>query len=360
LDLVGDIGVKSVKLPPRSPNLNAHAERFVRTIKESCLERMILFGEESLRTATHNFVAYYHTERNHQGLANRLISPAAGLLGNAGVVQRRPGIHRSRAAPYHRFGSNFYIARIRLFNDSGAFLGSVDYTPDSGAAYPVGVPEPSTLLLLITAILLTAYRLARRTDNTTPAGLVSTSAMVAVSQYVLAARSFAICNLLFAIHAEIVYKCGDCSIGIDRDMESLVYNEIIPCPLPDDAEIVYERGVEREANYIRIEVESGDARGLVFVTRHRTSAADPLRLKVTVERNVVGVHSHGHQHVQVSGQRHDFPCAACRTGDKHRNVDRETGVSHHGGVNRRANEKRDYQKLEFLMLHLLLLQSCAL
>src|SRR5437870_8998964 len=60
---------------------------------------MILFGEESLRTAMHNFVAHYHTERNHQGLANRLISPAAGLLGNAGVVQRRPGIHRSRAAP---------------------------------------------------------------------------------------------------------------------------------------------------------------------------------------------------------------------------------------------------------------------
>src|SRR5437879_10853769 len=89
LDLVGDIGVKSVKLPPRSPNLNAHAERFVRTIKESCLERMILFGEESLRTTMHNFVAHYHTERNHQGLANRLISPEAGHLGNAGVVQRR-------------------------------------------------------------------------------------------------------------------------------------------------------------------------------------------------------------------------------------------------------------------------------
>jgi len=89
LDMVADVGVQSVKLPPRSPNLNAHAERFVRTIKESCLERMILFGEESLRTATHNFVAHYHTERNHQGLANRLISPAAGHLGNAGVVQRR-------------------------------------------------------------------------------------------------------------------------------------------------------------------------------------------------------------------------------------------------------------------------------
>src|SRR5215472_4099443 len=46
-----DAGVKSVKLPPRSPNLNAHAERFVRSIKESCLERLILFGESSLRTA---------------------------------------------------------------------------------------------------------------------------------------------------------------------------------------------------------------------------------------------------------------------------------------------------------------------
>lgn len=89
LDMVADVGVKSVKLPPRSPTLNAHAERFVRTIKESCLERMILFGEESLRAATHNFVAHYHTERNHQGLANRLIRPEAGHLGNAGVIQRR-------------------------------------------------------------------------------------------------------------------------------------------------------------------------------------------------------------------------------------------------------------------------------
>jgi transposase InsO family protein len=87
---LADVGVTSVKPPPRSPNLNAHAERFVRTIKEPCLERMILFGEESLRTAISNFVAYYHTERNHQGLANRLIRPEAGHLENAGAVQRRP------------------------------------------------------------------------------------------------------------------------------------------------------------------------------------------------------------------------------------------------------------------------------
>lgn len=89
LDMLALVGVKSVKLPPRSPNLNAHAERFVRTIKESCLERMILFGEESLRTAIRDFMVHYHAERNHQGLANRLISPETGHLGNCGVVQRR-------------------------------------------------------------------------------------------------------------------------------------------------------------------------------------------------------------------------------------------------------------------------------
>jgi putative transposase len=59
----------------------------VRTIKESCLERMIVLGEDSLRKVIHNFVAHYHTERNHQGLANRLISPQPGHLGKAGVVQ---------------------------------------------------------------------------------------------------------------------------------------------------------------------------------------------------------------------------------------------------------------------------------
>jgi putative transposase len=49
---------------------------------------VILFGEESLRTAIHNFVAHYH-ERNHQGLVNRVISSEAGHLGSRGVVQQR-------------------------------------------------------------------------------------------------------------------------------------------------------------------------------------------------------------------------------------------------------------------------------
>jgi transposase InsO family protein len=67
LETLATAGVQPVKLPPRSPNLNAHAERFVRTIKESCLERMILFGEGSLRKAIQEFVVHYHGERNHQG-----------------------------------------------------------------------------------------------------------------------------------------------------------------------------------------------------------------------------------------------------------------------------------------------------
>jgi len=62
-----------VRRPPRSPDLNAHAERFVRSIKEECLARMIILGEQHLRHAIEEYVAHYHGERNHQGLDNRLI-----------------------------------------------------------------------------------------------------------------------------------------------------------------------------------------------------------------------------------------------------------------------------------------------
>jgi putative transposase len=89
LGTLGTSGVQSVKLSPRSPNLNAHAERFVRTIKESCLERMILFGEGSLRKAIHEFVEHYHRERNHQGLGNRLIMEDEFHADRTGAIQCR-------------------------------------------------------------------------------------------------------------------------------------------------------------------------------------------------------------------------------------------------------------------------------
>ena len=86
---IASVGVQSLQLPPRSPNLNAHAERFVRSIKESCLERVIWFGEGSLRKGIHEFLAHYHSERNHQGLDNRLISPNQSHAGNRGRIRRR-------------------------------------------------------------------------------------------------------------------------------------------------------------------------------------------------------------------------------------------------------------------------------
>jgi putative transposase len=89
LTMLADVGIESVKLPARSPNLNAYAERFVRTIKESCLDQMILFGEDSLRRAVHQFVIHYHEERNHQGLGNRLIMPTSPINTTHGTIKRR-------------------------------------------------------------------------------------------------------------------------------------------------------------------------------------------------------------------------------------------------------------------------------
>ena len=74
-DTLSAAGVETVRLPPCSPNLNAYAERFVRTTKESCLDQLILVGERSLRNVVHEFVEHYHHERNHQGLSNRLLFP---------------------------------------------------------------------------------------------------------------------------------------------------------------------------------------------------------------------------------------------------------------------------------------------
>jgi putative transposase len=66
-------GVRPLMLPPHSPNLNAFAERWVRSVKEECLAKVIPFGEPSLRRALNEFVDHYHGERNHQGKENKLL-----------------------------------------------------------------------------------------------------------------------------------------------------------------------------------------------------------------------------------------------------------------------------------------------
>jgi putative transposase len=71
-------GVNALKLPARSPNLNAFAERWVRSVKQECLSRLILFGEVSLKRALTEFIAHYHSERPHQGKGNVLLFPPAG------------------------------------------------------------------------------------------------------------------------------------------------------------------------------------------------------------------------------------------------------------------------------------------
>ena len=71
--LIRDNGTNVIRLPPRSPNLNAYAERFVRSIKDECLNRMIFIGQASLCRAVAEYMDHYHRERNHQGLENRLI-----------------------------------------------------------------------------------------------------------------------------------------------------------------------------------------------------------------------------------------------------------------------------------------------
>jgi hypothetical protein len=86
---LGAADVQAVRLPPRSPNLNAYAERFARTIKESCLDRVILVGEASLRRAVREFTDHYHHERNHQGLDNRLIAPLVEQPNHEGPIACR-------------------------------------------------------------------------------------------------------------------------------------------------------------------------------------------------------------------------------------------------------------------------------
>ncbi len=69
-----EAGIHVVLIPERAPNANAYAERFVRSIKEECLDRLIPIGERHFRRAVAEYVEHYHGERNHQGLGNRLIA----------------------------------------------------------------------------------------------------------------------------------------------------------------------------------------------------------------------------------------------------------------------------------------------
>jgi transposase InsO family protein len=102
--IIGSGGVEPLRLPPRSPNLNAYAERWVKSVKDECLSKLILFGEASLRRTLREYLVHYHQERNHQGRGNILLFPST--IERAAPVDEPPARCRERLGGllkyYHR------------------------------------------------------------------------------------------------------------------------------------------------------------------------------------------------------------------------------------------------------------------
>ena len=90
-DILRSAAIEPLALPPRSPNLNAHLERWNRSVKEECLSKMIIFGEASLRHVLSNYLLHFHSERNHQGKGNVILFPAkADRIGESSGEIRTP------------------------------------------------------------------------------------------------------------------------------------------------------------------------------------------------------------------------------------------------------------------------------
>ncbi len=83
--LLKSSGIKPVKLPARSPDLNSYAERFVKSVKSECLDYLILSSVEQLEYALNNYRDYYHHERIHQSLG-RIIEPMHDTDDHAEIV----------------------------------------------------------------------------------------------------------------------------------------------------------------------------------------------------------------------------------------------------------------------------------
>jgi transposase InsO family protein len=88
-DILEGEHVEPLRLPPRSPNLNAYIERFFGSLKSECMSRMIFFGENSLRRATLSYLEHYHQERTHQGLKNQIIEPKEEVGRDHGEIECR-------------------------------------------------------------------------------------------------------------------------------------------------------------------------------------------------------------------------------------------------------------------------------
>jgi hypothetical protein len=147
--------VEPLVLPARSPNLNAYAERWVRSVKEECLSKLILFGERSLRRALSEYVEHYHAERNHQGKDNVLLFPRDTDVHREGLVQCRERLGgllryyqaavRGRPPPRPRprqSRSCSQAASIR-FSPASSRASTGPAATSPGSASPATYPSPS-------------------------------------------------------------------------------------------------------------------------------------------------------------------------------------------------------------------------
>ena len=75
IDILKSAGIEHIKSMPMAPNFSPFVERFIRSIKYECLNRMLIFGEKHLRYCITQYVSHYHEERAHQGLDNQIIEP---------------------------------------------------------------------------------------------------------------------------------------------------------------------------------------------------------------------------------------------------------------------------------------------
>jgi hypothetical protein len=100
-DVLRSAGIEPITLPPQSPNLNAHLERWNRSVREECLSKIILFGEASLQHVLSNYVQHFHSERNHQRKGNIILFPAAAdrIGESTGKIRTRQRLGRLAIKP---------------------------------------------------------------------------------------------------------------------------------------------------------------------------------------------------------------------------------------------------------------------
>ena len=136
---LGEAGIRVVQTPFQAPNANAYAERFVRSIKHECLNRVIPFGERHLRRTIAEYVEHYHRERNHQGLENELIegAPAVEPVGRIRRRQRLGGLLNYYVAP--RDETRGSIRRL------GSTMGHYGNPPGGGKVLAVSRNVPVTV-----------------------------------------------------------------------------------------------------------------------------------------------------------------------------------------------------------------------